>query len=101
MPAPGPPLLRLQGMILLLYHNIETLGHICHFVGGSTIKRAGCAGGAMAMATDMGRHQPTDRVVQPGRPTRSAAIETMPENQPNLTLFQSAVDDISVCKATG
>ncbi|MBL8506986.1 MAG: tRNA uridine-5-carboxymethylaminomethyl(34) synthesis enzyme MnmG, partial [Chitinimonas sp.] len=98
---------------LLLSHNIETLGQMsCNpSIGGigkgHLVKEVDALGGAMALATDMGGIQfrtlngskgPAVRATraQADRVLYKAAIRSMLENQPNLTLFQQAVDDIVV-----
>lgn len=98
---------------LLLSHNIETLGQMsCNpSIGGigkgHLVKEVDALGGAMAMATDIGGIQ--FRILNSSkgyavRATRAQAdrmlykqaIRTMLENQPNLWLFQQAVDDLLV-----
>lgn len=98
---------------LLLSHNIETLGQMsCNpSIGGigkgHLVKEVDALGGAMAMATDVGGIQ--FRILNSSkgyavRATRAQAdrmlykqaIRTMLENQPNLWLFQQAVDDLQV-----
>ncbi|MDN3578254.1 tRNA uridine-5-carboxymethylaminomethyl(34) synthesis enzyme MnmG [Chitinimonas viridis] len=98
---------------LLLSHSIETLGQMsCNpSIGGigkgHLVKEVDALGGAMALATDMGGIQfrtlngskgPAVRATraQADRVLYKAAIRSMLENQPNLTLFQQAVDDIVV-----
>jgi len=98
---------------LLLSHNIETLGQMsCNpSIGGigkgHLVKEVDALGGAMAAATDEGGIQfrilnaskgPAVRATraQADRVLYKAAIRRRLENQPNLTLFQQAVDDISV-----
>ena len=98
---------------LLLTHNIETLGQMsCNpSIGGigkgHLVKEVDALGGAMAMATDMGGIQFRTLNSSKGyavRATRAQAdrmlykqaIRTMLENQPNLWLFQQAVDDLLV-----
>lgn len=98
---------------LLLTHNIETLGQMsCNpSIGGigkgHLVKEVDALGGAMALATDMsgiqfrtlnGSKGPAVRATraQADRVLYKAAIRQMLENQPNLTLFQQAVDDIVV-----
>lgn len=96
---------------LLLTHNIETLGQMsCNpSIGGigkgHLVKEVDALGGAMALATDEAGIQ--FRILNSGkgpavRATRAqadrllykAAIRRRLENQPNLTLFQQAVDDL-------
>ncbi|GAB4061254.1 tRNA uridine-5-carboxymethylaminomethyl(34) synthesis enzyme MnmG [Uliginosibacterium sediminicola] len=96
---------------LLLSHNIETLGQMsCNpSIGGigkgHLVKEVDALGGAMAEATDEGGIQfrtlnsskgPAVRATraQADRILYKAAIRRRLENQPNLTLFQQAVDDI-------
>ncbi|MCB1956285.1 MAG: tRNA uridine-5-carboxymethylaminomethyl(34) synthesis enzyme MnmG [Rhodocyclaceae bacterium] len=98
---------------LLLSHNIETLGQMsCNpSIGGigkgHLVKEVDALGGAMAAATDEGGIQfrilngskgPAVRATraQADRVLYKAAIRRRLENQPNLTLFQQAVDDITV-----
>ncbi|QDQ27067.1 tRNA uridine-5-carboxymethylaminomethyl(34) synthesis enzyme MnmG [Chitinimonas arctica] len=98
---------------LLLTHNIETLGQMsCNpSIGGigkgHLVKEVDALGGAMALATDHsgiqfrilnGSKGPAVRATraQADRILYKAAIRGMLENQPNLTLFQQAVDDIVV-----
>ena len=104
---------RMGVQTLLLTHNIETLGQMsCNpSIGGigkgHLVKEVDALGGAMALATDIGGIQfrtlnsskgPAVRATraQADRVLYKAAIRSMLENQPNLTLFQAAVDDISV-----
>jgi tRNA uridine 5-carboxymethylaminomethyl modification enzyme len=98
---------------LLLTHNIETLGQMsCNpSIGGigkgHLVKEVDAMGGAMALATDEGGIQfrilnsskgPAVRATraQADRVLYKAAIRRMLENQPNLWLFQQAVDDLMV-----
>jgi tRNA uridine 5-carboxymethylaminomethyl modification enzyme len=98
---------------LLLTHNIETLGAMsCNpSIGGigkgHLVKEVDALGGAMAAATDEGGIQfrilnsskgPAVRATraQADRVLYKAAIRRRLENQPNLTLFQQAVDDLTV-----
>ncbi len=102
---------------LLLTHNIETLGQMsCNpSIGGigkgHLVKEVDALGGAMALATDEGGIQfrilnsskgPAVRATraQADRILYKAAIRRMLENQPNLWLFQQAVDDLMV-ESTG
>lgn len=104
---------RMGVQTLLLTHNIETLGQMsCNpSIGGigkgHLVKEVDALGGAMALATDIGGIQfrtlnsskgPAVRATraQADRVLYKAAIRSMLENQPNLTLFQAAVDDITV-----
>ena len=96
---------------LLLTHNIETLGAMsCNpSIGGigkgHLVKEVDALGGAMAAATDEAGIQfrilnsskgPAVRATraQADRVLYKAAIRRRLENQPNLTLFQQAVDDL-------
>ncbi|MCY1163956.1 tRNA uridine 5-carboxymethylaminomethyl modification enzyme MnmG [compost metagenome] len=98
---------------LLLSHNIETLGQMsCNpSIGGigkgHLVKEVDAMGGAMALATDEGGIQfrilngskgPAVRATraQADRILYKAAIRRKLENQPNLWLFQQAVDDLMV-----
>jgi len=98
---------------LLLTHNIETLGQMsCNpSIGGigkgHLVKEVDALGGAMALATDEGGVQFRILNASKGaavRATRAqadrilykAAIRRRLENQPNLWLFQQAVDDLMV-----
>jgi tRNA uridine 5-carboxymethylaminomethyl modification enzyme len=98
---------------LLLTHNIETLGQMsCNpSIGGigkgHLVKEVDALGGAMALATDEGGIQfrilnsskgPAVRATraQADRILYKAAVRRMLENQPNLWLFQQAVDDLMV-----
>ncbi len=102
---------------LLLSHNIETLGQMsCNpSIGGigkgHLVKEVDALGGAMALATDEAGIQfrtlnsskgPAVRATraQADRVLYKAAIRRMLENQPNLWLFQQAVDDLMV-ESTG
>ena len=98
---------------LLLTHNIETLGQMsCNpSIGGigkgHLVKEVDALGGAMAGATDEagiqfrilnGSKGPAVRATraQADRILYKAAIRHRLENQPNLWLFQQAVDDLTV-----
>ncbi|WP_137172652.1 tRNA uridine-5-carboxymethylaminomethyl(34) synthesis enzyme MnmG [Massilia sp. HP4] len=98
---------------LLLTHNIETLGAMsCNpSIGGigkgHLVKEVDALGGAMAIATDEAGIQfrilnsskgPAVRATraQADRVLYKAAIRSRLENQPNLWLFQQAVDDLMV-----
>ena len=102
---------RMGQKTLLLSHNIETLGQMsCNpSIGGigkgHLVKEIDALGGAMAAATDEGGIQfrilnsskgPAVRATraQADRVLYKAAIRHRLENQPNLWLFQQAVDDI-------
>ena len=102
---------------LLLSHNIETLGQMsCNpSIGGigkgHLVKEVDAMGGAMALATDEAGIQfrilnsskgPAVRATraQADRVLYKAAIRHKLENQPNLWLFQQAVDDLMV-ESTG
>ena len=96
---------------LLLTHNIETLGQMsCNpSIGGigkgHLVKEVDALGGAMALATDEAGIQfrilnaskgPAVRATraQADRVLYRKAIRERLENQPNLWLFQQAVDDL-------
>ena len=102
---------RAGAQTLLLTHNIETLGAMsCNpSIGGvgkgHLVKEVDALGGAMAIATDEAGIQfrilnaskgPAVRATraQADRVRYKAAIRSRLENQPNLTLFQQAVDDL-------
>ncbi|CAJ0741993.1 tRNA uridine 5-carboxymethylaminomethyl modification enzyme MnmG [Ralstonia edaphis] len=104
---------RMGCQTLLLTHNIETLGQMsCNpSIGGigkgHLVKEVDALGGAMAIATDEGGIQfrilnsskgPAVRATraQADRVLYKAAIRHRLENQPNLMLFQQAVDDLLV-----
>ena len=104
---------RMGARTLLLTHNIETLGAMsCNpSIGGigkgHLVKEVDALGGAMAAATDESGIQfrtlnaskgPAVRATraQADRSLYRQAIRSRLENQPNLTLFQQAVDDITV-----
>jgi len=104
---------RLGCKTLLLTHSIETLGQMsCNpSVGGigkgHLVKEVDSLGGAMALATDEAGIQfrtlnsskgPAVRATraQADRLLYKQAIRSRLENQPNLTLFQQAVDDITL-----
>ena len=104
---------RMGRTTLLLTHNIETLGQMsCNpSIGGvgkgHLVKEVDALGGAMAIATDEAGIQfrtlnsskgPAVRATraQADRVLYKAAIRRRLENQPNLTLFQQAVDDLAI-----
>src|SRR6195952_1733526 len=104
---------RMGARTLLLTHNIETLGQMsCNpSIGGigkgHLVKEVDAMGGAMALATDEAGIQfrilnsskgPAVRATraQADRILYKAAIRSRLENQPNLMLFQQAVDDLMV-----
>ncbi|MET0055241.1 MAG: tRNA uridine-5-carboxymethylaminomethyl(34) synthesis enzyme MnmG, partial [Candidatus Thiodiazotropha sp. 6PLUC10] len=104
---------RMGSRTLLLTHNIETLGQMsCNpAIGGigkgHLVKEVDALGGAMAQAADLGGIQfriLNSRKGAAVRATRAqadrvrykAAIRHLLENQPNLQLFQQAVDDLLV-----
>ncbi len=104
---------RMGSKTLLLTHNIETLGQMsCNpSIGGigkgHLVKEVDALGGAMAAATDESGIQfrilnsskgPAVRATraQADRVLYKAAIRRRIENQPNLWLFQQAVDDLMV-----
>ena len=104
---------RMGAKTLLLSHNIETLGQMsCNpSIGGigkgHLVKEVDALGGAMALATDESGIQfrilnsskgPAVRATraQADRILYKAAIRQRLENQPNLWLFQQAVDDLMV-----
>src|SRR5512142_1229901 len=98
---------------LLLTHNLETLGQMsCNpSIGGigkgHLVKEVDALGGAMAAATDEAGIQfrilnsskgPAVRATraQADRALYKQAIRSRLENQPNLWIFQQAVDDLLV-----
>ena len=102
----------------LLTHAIETLGQMsCNpSIGGigkgHLVKEIDALGGAMALATDEAGIQfrtlnaskgPAVRATraQADRMLYRAAIRRQLENQPNLWLFQQAVDDLILDESTG
>ncbi|MCM8856506.1 MAG: tRNA uridine-5-carboxymethylaminomethyl(34) synthesis enzyme MnmG [Candidatus Thiodiazotropha sp.] len=104
---------RMGARTLLLSHNIETLGQMsCNpAIGGigkgHLVKEVDALGGVMAHAADLGGIQFRILNSRKGvavRATRAqadrvrykAAIRHALENQPNLQLFQQAVDDLLV-----
>ncbi|ARS52428.1 tRNA uridine-5-carboxymethylaminomethyl(34) synthesis enzyme MnmG [Kushneria konosiri] len=104
---------RMGCQTLLLSHNIETLGQMsCNpAIGGigksHLVKEIDALGGAMALAADQGgiqfrtlnsRKGPAVRAtrVQADRVRYKAAIRHILENQPNLSIFAQAADDLIV-----
>ena len=104
---------RMGQSTLLLSHNIETLGQMsCNpSIGGigkgHLVREVDAMGGAMAIATDEAGIQfrilnsskgPAVRATraQADRILYKQAIRARLENQPNLWLFQQAVDDLIV-----
>jgi tRNA uridine 5-carboxymethylaminomethyl modification enzyme len=104
---------RMGRTTLLLTHNVETLGQMsCNpAIGGigkgHLVKEIDALGGAMAMAADKGGIQfrtlnsskgPAVRATraQADRQLYRAAIRHILENQPNLSIFQQACDDLIV-----
>ena len=104
---------RMGAKTLLLTHNIDTLGQMsCNpAIGGigkgHLVKEIDALGGVMAKAADKGgiqfrtlniRKGPAVRATraQADRTLYKAAIRETLENQPNLSLFQQAVDDLIV-----
>ena len=102
---------RMGAQTLLLTHSIETLGQMsCNpSIGGigkgHLVKEVDALGGAMAAATDEAGIQfrilnrskgPAVRATraQADRVLYRQAIRTRLERQPNLWLFQQAVDDL-------
>ncbi len=102
---------RMGANTLLVSHNIETLGQMsCNpAIGGigkgHLVREIDALGGAMALAADRGgiqfrtlnaRKGPAVRATraQADRILYKAAIRQMLENQPNLMLFQQAIDDL-------
>lgn len=104
---------RMGARTLLLTHNIETLGQMsCNpAIGGigkgHLVREIDALGGAMARAADRAGIQfrrlnaskgPAVRATraQADRVLYRQAIRSLLENQPGLTLFQQAVDDLIV-----
>src|SRR4249919_520284 len=98
---------------LLLTHNVETIGAMsCNpAIGGigkgHLVKEIDALGGAMAIAADAAGIQwrtlnaskgPAVRATrcQADRSLYRAAIRRIVETQPNLTVFQAAVDDLVI-----
>ncbi len=107
---------RMGARTLLLTHKLETLGQMsCNpAIGGigkgHLVKEIDALGGAMARAADRAGIQfrilnaskgPAVRATraQADRVLYRKAIRAILESQPNLTLFQSAVDDLMVSGA--
>ncbi|MBT8133225.1 MAG: FAD-dependent oxidoreductase, partial [Gammaproteobacteria bacterium] len=103
---------------LLLTHNIETLGQMsCNpAIGGigkgHLVKEIDAMGGIMAKAADRGgiqfrilnsRKGPAVRATraQADRVLYKAAVREALENQPNLSIFQQAADDLIVESVDG
>src|SRR5499425_1803943 len=103
---------RMGARTLLLTHSVETLGQMsCNpSIGGigkgHLVKEVDALGGAMALATDEAGIQfrilnsskgPAVRATraQADRLLYKHAIRRRLENQPGLTVFQQAVDDLS------
>jgi len=104
---------RMGQQTLLLTHNIDTLGQMsCNpAIGGigkgHLVKEIDALGGYMAQATDLSGIQfrtlnsskgPAVRATraQTDRALYKAAVRAKLENQPNLTIFQQACDDLMV-----
>jgi len=104
---------RMGARTLLLTHNIETLGQMsCNpAIGGigkgHLVKEVDALGGVMGRAADRAgiqfrtlnaRKGPAVRATraQTDRVLYRAAIRSVLENQPNLEIFQQAVDDLVV-----
>lgn len=104
---------RMGKKTMLLTHNIETIGQLsCNpSIGGigkgHLVKEIDAMGGAMAIATDKSGIQfkilnaskgPAVQATraQIDRVLYKAEIRKMVENQPNLSIFQQAVDDLIV-----
>ena len=109
---------RMGRKTLLLTHSIETLGQMsCNpSIGGvgkgHLVKEVDALGGAMAIATDEAGIQfrtlnsskgPAVRATraQADRVLFKAAIRGRLENEPNLTLFQQPVDDLTIDDTNG
>jgi tRNA uridine 5-carboxymethylaminomethyl modification enzyme len=104
---------RMGCQTLLLTHNLETLGQMsCNpSIGGigkgHLVKEIDALGGAMALASDEAGIQfrtlnaskgPAVRATraQADRLLYKTAVRTRLENQPHLTLFQQAVEDLTL-----
>ncbi|MGK2959653.1 MAG: tRNA uridine-5-carboxymethylaminomethyl(34) synthesis enzyme MnmG [Candidatus Malihini olakiniferum] len=104
---------RMRRKTLLLTHNIDTLGQMsCNpAIGGigkgHLVKEIDAMGGLMARAVDRGGIQfrilnsskgPAVRATraQADRVLYRQAVRTALENQPNLTIFQQAVDNLII-----
>lgn len=104
---------RMGANTLLITHNIETLGQMsCNpAIGGigksHLVREIDALGGAMARATDVAGihfrvlnarkgHAVRATRAQADRVLYRNAIRGILENQPNLTIFQQAVDDLIV-----
>lgn len=104
---------RMGARTLLVSHSVETLGQMsCNpAIGGigktHLLREVDALGGAMARATDKAGIQfrvlnaskgPAVRATraQADRVLYKAAIRTILENQPNLRIFQQAIDDLIV-----
>ena len=104
---------RMGGKTVVLTHNIETLGQrscnpaIGGIGKGHLVKEMDAVGGGLAKAADRGgiqfrilnsRKGPAVRATraQADRVLYKAAVREVLENQPNLSLFQQAVDELIV-----
>lgn len=108
---------RSGAVTLLLTHNIDTLGQMsCNpAIGGigkgHLVKEIDALGGAMGIAADQAgihfrtlnsRKGPAVRATraQADRVLYRSAIRQILENQPNLTIFQQAVDDLQLSEVS-